>query len=113
MTVPTWTEEEEGALIVELALKALTDARTDAMKSDSVFVEVRGDQLVRVQHGRVLEVVGELPTRSTSPVRRVGKLQPRLLNEACNGVIETRTTPTSFWTDALQFSDPSPEDEAG
>jgi predicted ABC-type ATPase len=38
--------------------------------------------------------------------------QPSFVAEACNGVIEARTTPTPFWTDALQFSDSSPDDEA-
>jgi hypothetical protein len=41
------------------------------MKSDSVFVEVRGDQLVRVQHGEVIGVLRDLPPRSTSTVREL------------------------------------------
>jgi hypothetical protein len=77
VTEPPWNEEAEGARIVNLALEALTDARTKAMKSDSVFVEVRGNQLVRVQHGKVLDVVRNLPTRSTSATRKIGKARAR------------------------------------
>jgi hypothetical protein len=77
MTEPNWNEEEDGARIVELALKALTDARTEAMKSDSVFVEVRGNQLVQVQHGKVIGVVRDLPPRSTPAVRNVGNARSR------------------------------------
>jgi hypothetical protein len=77
VTEPNWNEEAEGARIVNLALEALTDARTEAMKSNSVFVEVRGNQLVRVQHGNVIGVVRDLDPRSTSAARKVAKARIR------------------------------------
>ena len=53
--------------LVKIAESALKQAREEAIASGAVLVEVRGNQLVRFQGDRVLEVLEELPERRVVP----------------------------------------------
>jgi hypothetical protein len=53
--------------LVKIAERALKQAREEAIANGAVLVEVRGNQLVRFQGDRVLEVLEELPERRLVP----------------------------------------------
>lgn len=63
-TAPSRHPNNEMSL-ARVAVRALRMAREAAMETTIDLVEVRGDQLVRVREGEVVEVLRQLPPRRT------------------------------------------------